>query len=246
MQEIREDIQMAKNHYGDLQHIFLADGDVIAMDTGLILETLEALYAAFPSLQTVASYAGPMGTLQKSISELCSLRAAGLNRAYLGLESGDDQILQQVKKGVGAAEMMEAGQNLVNSGFDLFCIIQLGLGGRERSSEHALATANMINMIKPQNLNALTFTPVPGTPLFREVQEGKFQMLDPFETLGEMKAILENISIDNLNFVSQHASNYLPLKGTLPRDRDEIIKTVDHIRQTRNRNYLRSEQFRGL
>jgi len=236
---------MAKRHYGDLRHIFLADGDAVAMDTGAIIEILEELYASFPSLQTVASYAGPVSTLQKSISELCSLRAAGLNRAYLGLESGNDQILKEVNKGVSADQMLQAGQNLVNSGYNLFCIAQLGLGGQERSHEHAISIASIVNRIKPQNLNALTFTPVPGTPLFRKVQEGGFQLLDPFDTLEEMKIVIENISID-VNFVSQHASNYLPLKGTLPQDRDEIIHTIDHILKTRNKGYLRSEQVRGL
>ncbi len=246
MQEIKEDIQLAKHRYGDLQNIFLADGDAIAMETNLILEILNELYATFPSLQTVASYAGPQSTLQKGISELCSLRAAGLNRAYLGLESGDEQILKEVKKGVSRAEMLQAGQNLVNSGFNLFCIVQMGLGGKARSSEHALSIADIINKIKPQNLNALTFTPVPGTPLFRQVQEGKFALLDPFETLAEMKIVFENIRIDGLKFVSQHASNYLPIQGTLQKDRTDMIKTVDCILQTRDTKYLRNEQARGL
>jgi len=246
MQEIKEDIQLAKRRYGDLQNIFLADGDAIAMETNQILEILNELYATFPSLQTVASYAGPQSTLHKGISELCSLRAAGLNRAYLGLESGDEQILKEVKKGVGRAEMLQAGQNLVNSGFNLFCIVQMGLGGKARSTEHALSIADIINKIKPQNLNALTFTPVPGTPLFRQVQEGKFALLDPFETLAEMKIVFENISIDGLKFVSQHASNYLPIQGTLQKDRTDMIKTVDCILQTRDTKYLRNEQARGL
>ena len=246
MAERKSDIQMAKRHYGDLQNIFLADGDAIAMETSQLLEILNELYIAFPSLQSVASYAGPDSTLQKSISELCSLRAAGLTRAYLGLETGDDQILKDVKKGVTAAEMLYAGQNLVNSGFNLFCIVQMGLGGKARSREHAVSIAAIINQIKPQNLNALTFTPVPGTPLFRQVQEGDFQLLDAFESLEEMKLLFENISIDGLRFVSQHASNYLPIQGTLQKDRTEMINTVDYILQTRNKKYLRAEQTRGL
>lgn len=246
LQEIKDDIRMARNHYGDVQRVFLADGDAVAMETAEILEILSELYAAFPSLQTAASYAGPVSTRQKSISELCSLRAAGLNRAYLGVESGSDLILQQVNKGVSAAEMVEAGRSLVNSGFDLFCIVQLGLGGREYSREHTLSTADIINRIKPQNLNALTFTPVPGTPLFREVQAGRFQLLDPFETLEEMKMIIENLKVEGINFVSQHASNYLPLKGTLPQDRDAMVSTLDRIIQTGNRGCLRREENRGL
>ncbi len=244
--EIKTDIKMAKRHYGDLTNIFLADGDAIAMETNQLLEIVSELYKTFPSLQTVASYAGPDSTLQKTISELCSLRAAGLNRAYLGVESGDEQILKEVKKGVSAVEMLQAGQNLVNSGFNLFCIVQMGLGGKARSREHAVSIAKIINQIKPQNLNALTFTPVPGTPLFRKVQEGEFQLIDAFETLEEMKTIFENISIDGLRFVSQHASNYLPIQGIFQKDRAEMIRTVEYILETRNKEFLRTEQTRGL
>ena len=246
MQEIKSDIQMAKRHYGDLKNIFLADGDAISIETDQLIEILHELYETFPSLQDVGTYAGPDSTLQKSISELSYLRAAGLTRTYLGLESGDDQILKEVKKGVTASEMLMAGQSLVNSGFNLFCIVQMGLGGKARSLDHALSIAAIINEMKPQNLNALTFTPVPGTPLFRQIQEGKFQVLDPFETLEEMKIIFENISIDGLKFVSNHASNYLPIQGTLRKDREELIETVEYILETRDNKYLRSEQTRGL
>ncbi|MGB4643456.1 MAG: radical SAM protein [Dethiobacteria bacterium] len=225
LQEIKADIRMAKSHYGDLKNVFLADGDAISMDTGLLLEILAELYAAFPSLKYVASYAGPDSTLNKSMSELTSLRAAGLNRAYLGVESGDDKVLSAVQKGVTAEEMFQAGRSLVNSGFDLFCIVQLGLGGRDRSQEHAASIVDIINRIQPGNLNILTYTPVPGTILYQQVQKGQFQVLDPFETLEEMKMILAGITIDDVIVTSYHISNYYPIKGVLPKDRERMINT---------------------
>lgn len=246
MKEIKTDIQMAKRYYGDIENVFLADGDAISMESDQLLEILNELYKTFPSLRHVGTYAGPDSTLRKSISELSYLRAAGLTRTYLGLETGDDQILKNVKKGVSAPEMLQAGQNLVNSGFNVFCIVQMGLGGKARSHEHAVSIAEIVNKIKPQNLNGLTYTPIPGTPLFQEIQEGKFQVLNAFETLEEMKIIFENISIDGLKFVSHHASNYLPIQGILQKDREDMIRTVEYILESRDSKYLRSENIRAL
>jgi radical SAM superfamily enzyme YgiQ (UPF0313 family) len=112
--------------------------------------------------------------------------------------------------------------------------------------EHALATADIINQIRPKYLAAMTVTPVPGTVLYQEVQNGEFQVLDAFETLEEMKIILENISLDDLKFVGVHASNYLPLQGTLPRDKQKMLDTVELVLNTRNHSYLRAESMRGL
>jgi radical SAM superfamily enzyme YgiQ (UPF0313 family) len=247
MQEIKEDIQMAREYYGDLEKVFICDGDAIAMETHQLLEILDTLYQTFPSLRHVGSYVGPRSTLSKSNSELRSLREGGLVKAYLGVETGDDRLLKQVKKGVGAQEMLEAGRKLVESGFNLTAMILLGLAGKgPRSREHALATADIINQIRPKYLAAMTVTPVPGTVLYQEVQNGEFQVLDAFETLEEMKIILENISLDDLKFVGVHASNYLPLQGTLPRDKQKMLDTVELVLNTRNHSYLRAESMRGL
>ena len=141
----------------------------------------------------------------------------------------------------------QAGQNLVNVGINLSAMVLLGLAGKgERSYEHALATAHIINEMKPQYLAALTVTPVPGTALYRKVKHGEFEILDAFETLEEMKWIFENITIDNLKFVGSHASNYLPVTGTLQKDREKMLAAVEEVLASRDRRYLRSEQMRGL
>lgn len=247
LEEIKTDITMAKDHYGDVEKVFLCDGDAIAVETDMLLEILDTLYATFPSLRHVGCYVGPDSTLAKSMSELAALRAAGLTKAYLGVETGDDQLLKEVKKGVTADEMLLAGQNLVNSGYNLSTMVLLGLAGKgPRSREHAIATAEITNKMKPRYLAALTVTPVPGTTLFRQVQRGEFHVLDPFETLEEMKIMFENITIDNLKFVGSHASNYLPIKGTLQKDKQEMINTVNKVLETRDRRYIRSEKMRGL
>ncbi|MGE5422420.1 MAG: radical SAM protein [Ignavibacteriales bacterium] len=247
LQEIKTDIQMAKQHYGDLEKIFLCDGDAIAIETDMLLEILDELKQTFPSLRHVGAYVGPESTLSKSMSELTALRAAGLTKGYLGVETGDERLLKEVHKGVTYQEMLQAGSNLVNAGINLSAMVLLGLAGKgPRSIEHALATAQIVNEMKPQYLAALTVTPVPNTVLFKQYQAGEFQLLDPFETLEEMKAIFENITIDNLKFVGSHASNYLPVKGTLQKDKEDMLRLVSQVLATRDTRYLRNEGTRGL
>ena len=211
LSEIKEDIAMAKEYYGDVEKVFLCDGDAIALETEMLLEILQTLRQAFPALRHVGSYVGPQSTLSKSMDELLALRDAGLGKAYLGVETGDDELLRKVKKGVGYTDMLKAGRNLVEAGINLSVMALLGLAGKgEVSHRHALATAKICNEMKPQYLAALTVTPVPGTMLYRQMQAGEFELMDPFETLEEMKMIFENIRMDDLKFVGTHASNYLP------------------------------------
>ena len=245
--DIKEDIKLAKAHYGDLEKIFLCDGDAIDIDTDILLEILDELKKTFPSLRHVGTYVGPESVLRKSMSELTALRAAGLAKAYLGVETGDDRLLREVNKGVGYTEMLQAGLNLNNAGFNLSSMVLLGLAGKgERSKEHALATAKITNEMKPKYLAALTVTPVPGTILFNQVQKGEFQLLDPFETLEEMKIIFENITIDDLKFVGVHASNYLPVNGTLQRDKQKMLDTVNSVLESKDEKKIKSESMRGL
>ena len=245
--EILEDVRMAKDYYGDLEKVFLCDGDAIAIETDKLLEIIKTLYATFPSLRHVGSYVGPQSTLTKSTEALRALRRAGLTKAYIGVETGDDELLRKVKKGVGYDQMLQAGRNLVEADINLSVMVLLGLAGPGEASErHALATARICNEMKPQYLAALTVTPVPGTVLYRQVQKGEFTLLDPFETLAEMKQIFENITIDHLKFVGTHASNYLPITGTLQKDKQKMIALVDQALKTRDDRLLISDSMRGL
>ncbi len=245
--EIRADIAMAREHYGDLEKVFLCDGDAIDIDTGTLLAILKALYDTFPSLRHVGTYVGPQSTLRKTMDELLTLRNAGLTKAYLGVESGDDRVLAAVKKGVTADEMLQAGRNLIEAGISLSSMILLGIAGKgERSTEHAVATARITNEMKPQYLAALTVTPVPGTVLYRQVQTGEFEIMDAFETLEEIKILFEHLTIDNLKFVGVHASNYLPINGTLQKDKEAMLATITTVLASRDRQMLRDEGVRGL
>ncbi len=247
MEEIMEDIRMAKDYYGDVQKAFLCDGDAVCMDTEALMAIIKALYETFPSLRHVGTYVGPQSTLAKTPADLKNLRKAGLTKAYLGVESGDDEVLKDTNKGVNAAQMLEAGKRLVENGFNLSSMVLLGIAGTgEKAKRHAALTAEITNQMKPRYLAALTFTPVPRTALFRKVESGAFVLPDPFETLEEMKIMFENITIDNLTFIGAHASNYLPVSGKLQKDKAAMLKTVDAVLSSRDMGALRPDNMRGL
>ena len=243
LEEIFEDIALARAAYGDVKRVFLCDGDAVAMDTEELLAVLDRLYETFPSLERVNAYAGPGSTLRKTEEELAALRRAGLVRLYLGVESGSDAVLKSINKGVTAAQMLEAGQKLVAAGFDLWAIVIMGLTGQDGDwEEHILSTAKMINAMKPRHLSAMTFAPAKGTPLGEDVLAGRFKVCTPDQILEECHLLVENLDVDPLHFTSNHASNYLPLKGGLPEDRQKFLDLLDQalagkirLRRTLNR-----------
>ena len=242
--EILEDIDMARDYYGPgLQRVFLMDGDAIIIKTEEMLKILHKLYRTFPHLEKVTVYAGPRSTLSKSVEELKILHQAGLSRAYLGVESGSEAVLRFINKGCTARQMLQAGQNLVEAGIDLWVTVILGITGADGDwEEHILSTANMINEMKPRHLSAMTFAPAKGTPLGDEVLAGRFKVCSPDHILEECRLLIEHLDVNPLHFTSNHASNYLPLKGGLPEDREQFLSLIDQalagkirLRKTLNR-----------
>jgi coproporphyrinogen III oxidase-like Fe-S oxidoreductase len=229
-----------------VERVFLMDGDAIVMKTDQLVKILEKLYKNFPNLQKVTTYAGPKSTLSKSVEELKQLRAAGLTRAYLGVESGSDDVLKFIRKGCTADEMLLAGQRLVEAGIDLWCTVILGMTGANGEGgdweEHIRATAKMINEMKPRHLSAMTFAPAKGTPLGNDVLAGRFEVCSADHVLEECRMLVELLDVDPLHFTSNHASNYLPLKGGLPEDKEKFLEMIDQalagkirLRKTLNR-----------
>jgi len=217
MEDIKEDIRMAKKYYGDLEKVFLADGDALAMPTDDLLEILEILYETFPSLKHVGIYASPESILDKEMSELTALRAAGITIAYLGVETGDPELLEAIRKGADYDQMLEAGRKIRRAGILLSVTILLGLAGRTpKAVEHEKNTAKMMNEMNPDYIGALTLMLVPGTQLYRQQQKGEFELPGPFEILDEMRILIENLEVQGTEFRSNHATNYLPIKGIFP------------------------------
>ena len=242
LSEVLEDIDMAKEQYGTLDQVFLCDGDAISLDTADLLKIIHKIKRVFPEVKEISTYASAKGTLAKSDEELKLLKEAGLTKAYLGVESGDDKVLSDTHKGVNVMQMTEAGQALVRAGIDLYAIILIGLAGKDRSKENAIATAKIINEIKPQNLAAMTYMPVPNTPMYKDIENGKFSVLTDKECLQETRWLVENLDKRHMYFTSTHASNYVPIEGDIYSEKESILGVLDDTIQ--NNNIRKS--YRGL
>lgn len=238
-ERVAKQLALAERYGRDvIRRIFLADGDALVLPTAQLLTLLDRLYATFPHLQRVSSYAGPKDILRKTPTELQALQAAGLKLLYYGLETGDNELLQKIKKGVTADQAVDAGQKVVANGFKLSMMVILGLAGKQGSRQHARATARAINLIQPQLLSALTLSFHQGCELTEAYKAGLFVPLTARETLLELQELLTSIEIKpdrHTLFRSNHISNYLPLGGTLPKDKEkmlaEIPQAFDHLEE---------------
>jgi len=247
LEEIMTDIRMAKGYYGDVEKVFLADGDALAMDAPDLIKILDELYKSFSSLKHVGIYASPDSILKKTLPELMEMKEHGLTIAYLGVETGDAELLKDIRKGVSYGEMVEAGKKIRQAGILLSVTVLLGLGGRTpKAVEHALNTAKICNEMNPDYISPLTLMLVPGTEMYRREQRGEFELPGPFEILEEMRILIENLEVEECEFRSNHASNYLPIKGRLPDAKQKILDLINQMIKRNDRNYLRPDYMRGL
>ncbi len=244
LDDILWDIRETAAFFNHFEKVFLCDGDAIAMDTEDLCTILAEIKKDFPKCRLISTYAGPKSTLSKSPEELKRLREAGLGRAYLGIETGMESLLKSTNKGVTRSEMLKAGLRLREAGIDLWGIILIGLGGKPLSMENARETARMINEMQPRHLSAMNYTPVEGTKLGDQALRGEFQVLNARESLLETAELISHLEVQGMHFTSDHASNYLPLKGTLNEDREKLLALIDGA--ISGSVGIRSEGSRGL
>jgi radical SAM superfamily enzyme YgiQ (UPF0313 family) len=244
--QVLEDIELASRIIPDTRRVFLADGDALVLSTERLIRILDALGSAFPNLERVGMYANAQNILRKSASDLETLRQKGLGILYLGLESGSDEVLARIKKGATAAEMIEAIRKAKQAGLLESVIGILGLAGPQGSAQHAKLTGQVVSRMDPDYFSMLTLMLVPGTPLHRHWQAGEFQLLEADEMLIELRQMIENLDgLTRCVFRTNHASNYLPLRGTLPEDKARLLATLDNA-LARGKQALRPEAWRGL
>ncbi len=244
LEEVREDIAAASRLMPRTRRVFLADGNALCLPASHLEEVLGLLRAAFPGLERVGIYANGADINAKSEDELGRLSRLGLGMVYLGLESGDDEVLRRVRKKDSSGEMVEAVLKAKGCGMKVSVIVLLGLGGREGSRRHALESASAVSLMNPDYLSALTLMVVPGTPLHREMMRGEFELPDQRELLDELATLVSESELDGCVFRSNHASNYLALRGVLSRDREGILAAIEEAR--RRPELLRPEYMRGL
>lgn len=239
------DIQLAARAGADeVDKVFVADGDALVMDMRHWQAILNACRAAFPRLRRVSCYATAMNINQKTDAELRRLREWGLSLFYIGPESGDDETLKRIAKGGTFEQHVQAADKAHAADIKLSAIFLLGAGGIERSAQHAEASARLAGAMNPRFLSVLTLTVVPGTPIARLEQAGRFALPDVRGLLQEMRMFIDLADPQDAIFRTNHASNYLPLEGRLPRDRARIVQVLDAALS--GQIPLRPEWMRGL
>ena len=234
-EEISRQIALAA-HFGKdrVRRVFLADGDALVLPTAKLLKILQALRDTFPKLQRVSSYAAPKDILRKSEDELRQLKEAGLQLLYYGMETGDDATLKAVNKGVNGEEAVEAGRRVTASGMKLSIMVILGLAGKEGSYRHAIETAKAINIIQPTMWSALCLMLYRGSELLEQFERGEFNPLSPAELMEELYIMMKNVDLPadkHCLFRSNHISNYIPLAGTLPKDKQKLLAEIKYSAQ---------------
>lgn len=226
IEDIAEDLKMAREQYGRIKRVFLADGNALVMKTKDIKSILSTINELFPGCERTGIYATPADVLRKSQNELRDLKESGIGIIYLGLESGSSEILRSVKKGALPEDMINAAKAVKESGIKLSVTLISGLGGRKKWEEHALESARVLNAMDPDYLGLLTLLIEPGTELYEHVTQGRFELLNPKEIMIETAKLIENLELTNCIFRSNHASNYIALGGTLPSDKERLLKQL--------------------
>jgi radical SAM superfamily enzyme YgiQ (UPF0313 family) len=244
--EVLEDIRRAGSYVPDTRRVFLADGNALVLSNRRLLPILDALGEAFPKLERVAIYGNAQDILRKSEGELKELLDRKLSIIYLGLESGNDEVLRRAKKGATAAEMIQAVRKAQGAGLTVSVIAVLGLGGLDLWQEHAAGTGRAVSAMDPAYFSLLSLMVVPGTELHCLVAAGEFLVPQPLEMLKEMRVIIGHVEgVSNCVFRTNHASNYLPLAGTLPQDKERLLLTIDRA-LAEGESVLRPEFLRAL
>jgi len=226
-QQIEHDIDCAATWCQRHTTLFLADGDALALSHAQLIALLQRIRRKLPWIRRVSSYATCQNILEKSDEALNEYRQLGLSRLYMGLETGHDPTLAAIAKGVGSTQMIEAAQRVRGASIFLSVTCLLGIAGPERSLDHALATARVLNRMRPHQIAVLTLMLLPCTPLYRLARAGRFSLPDPVQLFREMHCLLQRLEPFRTQFHANHASNYFSLRGRLPKDRKNMLTTIE-------------------
>lgn len=227
LKEIKEDFLYAKAHYRGINRIFLADGDALIMPFEDLLEILKFIEELFPNLDRVSLYASPRSILSKTKEQLETLRAHNLKLAYLGIESGSDKVLKDIKKKATADEIIRGGKMIRDAGIQLSATLIMGLGGVKDSKEHVRGSIEVLNAINPDYLGLMTLLVKSGTGIYDEVQAGNFTQLSPEEILLETLDLIKGVELNGTVVRSNHVSNYAHVSGVLNKDKAAIIRQLE-------------------
>ena len=245
LEQIKKDLREASS-YDDVDKVFLCDGDALIIPQPRLEEILKLINDNLPNINRIGTYANAKSILRKSVDELKTLRSLGLKIIYLGVETGNVELLKKINKGVTYEQMVTAARRVKEAGIILSVTVILGLGGIEKSIEHARDTAKILTDIDPDYAGALTLMFVPETELYEDYLAGRFVLPDKFGFIRELYLMIAESNFTNCYFTSNHASNYLSVKAYLPREKEKILKMISSVIKEEDLSRIRPEYLRGL
>lgn len=244
-EEVYRDLQEARREHLSVERIFFADGDALCLATDKLLPLLGAVKALFPECERVGIYGRADNIKRKTDDELRQLKEAGLGIIYLGAESGSAEVLRRVNKGETPEDMVTAVHRAEAAGIHVSVTFISGLGGRELMEEHAIETGKMIGQMGASYVGLMTLMISPGSSISEDIASGKFEPLNSQDVIKELELILKNADCEKECIIrSNHASNRLVLKGTLPQDKERLLDQVH--RAMKDEKLLRPDKYRGF
>ncbi|MGI9553697.1 MAG: radical SAM protein [Thermodesulfobacteriota bacterium] len=246
MDEIREIIDTANSKGLIEKRVFIADGNALVLSTKKLIEMMDYLNSNCPDLERITMYANVGDILRKSPGDLKDLRDKGLEMVYIGFESGDDIVLERIKKGANFEETVEASKKLKEAGIMNSAMVLLGIGGKARSLEHAEATGRLLTECDPEYVGALSLQIRQGAPLYQEWEEGRFELPDKFQMIKELEIIVEGTNLSNGYFFSNHISNFLPVKAKFPEEKARVLDDIKKVIDSNDETVLRPDYYRDI
>jgi radical SAM superfamily enzyme YgiQ (UPF0313 family) len=243
-EEIKEDVDEVSPY--NIRRVFLADGDALSIPQKGLFQILSYLKEKLTRLERVGIYANAKDVLRKDVGELRALKDLGLGILYLGLESGDPEVLKRIKKNATVDQLIRAGKRVKESGILLSVTVILGIGGVEGSLRHATETGKVLSAMDPDYAGALSLMIVPGTPIAKEIETGSLVLPTPFGLIQELETMITHCQFTHCFFASNHASNYLPLRIQMPEQKEEALRRIREVLQRKDSNLLRPEYLRAL
>jgi len=244
LEEIKDDMNHFRTIYGHVERIFLADGDALIIKTEDLKEILAYIKKLFPECSRVTLYGSPKSILLKTPKELNDLKYLGLSMIYIGVESGNDEVLNDINKGVSSEDLIKAAKRVKDANILLSVTVIAGIGGREKSKSHAIGTGEIISSMIPDYLGVLTLMVEKKTILYNKILNKEFELLNDKEILNEIKLLIEHINVkEQVIFRCNHASNYISLSGNLPEDKEKLLNQINYHQNT---NKLKQEEDRKI
>ncbi len=246
LDEIVEDLEYASRRFRRVDRLFLCDGDALIIPQQRLIAILDAIRTHLPGVGRIGTYANAKSIRKKSVEELSELRERGLGIVYLGIESGNEEVLARIRKGATCEQIVEAARRVKEAGITLSVTVLLGIGGVAMSEAHARDTARILTDVDPDFAGVLTVMLAPGTALHEEARSGAFVLPGTFALLEELGIIVSGARFSNCFFTANHASNYLPIRARMPRDREKVLRLIDDVVRRSDASLLRPESMRGL